>query len=261
MLKEFNITPTMYQNTYPYPHLFMDNILDDNFAHTIQKEILNIPTSDFDKYNNPFEQKYTLKNKDNLPPHLQSLYDYLTSNEFINKLSILVGTQLINDPTKNFWGIHKYDNTGHLDVHVDAGIHPQTKLKKHVTLGIYLNSNWKPEYGCELEVWTGDNSVENDAKIYECVNKIAPVFNRMIIFTCTDNSWHGIKMNHTYPEDAQRIFVTLSYLSDDADKYKNQRPKAFFVARPGDLIDDEKDKLRLLRADPEKYKDVYRCNE
>jgi hypothetical protein len=34
--------------------------------------------------------------------------------------------------------------------------------------------------------------------------------------------------------------------------------KAFFIARPSDPVDKEKDKLRLLRADPEKYKEIYR---
>jgi hypothetical protein len=34
--------------------------------------------------------------------------------------------------------------------------------------------------------------------------------------------------------------------------------KALFVARPGDPEDLEKDKMRLLRADPEKYKEIYR---
>jgi mannosyltransferase OCH1-like enzyme len=38
----------------------------------------------------------------------------------------------------------------------------------------------------------------------------------------------------------------------------NKRMKAFFIARPQDPYDAEKDRLRLLRADPEKYKEVYR---
>ena len=37
--------------------------------------------------------------------------------------------------------------------------------------------------------------------------------------------------------------------------------KAFFVKRPEDPQDSEKDKLRLLRADTEKYKEVYRVKE
>jgi len=38
----------------------------------------------------------------------------------------------------------------------------------------------------------------------------------------------------------------------------NKRVKAFFVSRPEDAKDEEKDRLRLLRADPEKYKEIYR---
>jgi hypothetical protein len=38
----------------------------------------------------------------------------------------------------------------------------------------------------------------------------------------------------------------------------NKRTKALFIARPGDENDPEKDRLRLLRADPVKYKEIYR---
>jgi len=45
----------------------------------------------------------------------------------------------------------------------------------------------------------------------------------------------------------------VSYLSENHN-YKNKRQKAFFIARPTNDPDPEKDKLRLLRA--EKYKSV-----
>ena len=207
---------------------------------------------------NPFEQKYTMRDKNNIPQNLKNLFNYLTSNKFVEKLSELTGHKLMNDPDKNFWGVHKYKLGDKLDIHVDAGTHPKTGLKKQVTLGIYLSTNWKENYGCELEVWKGDNSSDNSAKIQECVAKIAPMFNRLIIFTCNDYSWHGNPVPALCPDDARRIFVTLSYLSDDVDKFLNKRQKAFFVARPNDPVDEEKDKLRLMRADPEKYKEVYR---
>jgi hypothetical protein len=38
---------------------------------------------------------------------------------------------------------------------------------------------------------------------------------------------------------------------------ENNREKAFFVNRPNDVINNEKEMLRLLRADPEKCKEVY----
>jgi hypothetical protein len=266
MLKEFSITPQSYQTTQPYPHYYMDDCLDATVASELQKEILNIPDTEFDRYDNPFEQKYTLRDKYNYPKNLQLLLNYLTSEEFVQKLSVFVGHNLINDPNRNFWGVHKYERGDYLDIHVDAGIHPENKLKKQVTLGIYLSYNWKEECGCELEIWSGDSSADPNAKIYDCVKKIAPMFNRLILFSCDDNSWHGNPNPVLYSNvnicenDARRIFVTLSYLSDNKD-FKNNRPKAFFVPRPNDLFDKEKDKLRILRADPEKYVDVYRYNK
>jgi hypothetical protein len=50
--------------------------------------------------------------------------------------------------------------------------------------------------------------------------------------------------------------VTISYLSNETSS--SDRVKALFVKRPQDPEDEEKDRLRMLRADPEKYKTVYK---
>jgi hypothetical protein len=257
MIRPITIIPEVYQNTNPYPYAFQDTILDENFANDLQKEIMNIPAEAWDRYENPFESKFTLRDKYGFPENLRKLFDELQSPELVNKLSEIAGHKLLIDPTRNFWGVHKYNNGDKLDIHVDAGLHPTTKQKKQVTLGIYLSVNWKEEYGCELEIWRGDNSVSNDAKIYEKVASIAAIFNRMIMFTCNDYSWHGNPEPAKCPDDSKRIFITISYLSENYED-KNKRQKAFFVARLDDPIDTEKDKLRLLRADPEKFKDIYK---
>ena len=163
------------------------------------------------------------------------------------------------DDTRIFWGVHKYEYGDKLDIHVDVGFHPTLKMKKQVTLGIYLSYNWKEEYGCNLEIWSGENSYTNDSMIFEKVDSISPLFNRFILFTCNDYSWHGNPEPAKCPGDSKRIFLTLSYLSENYED-KNKRVKAFFVKRPQDEDDEEKDKLRLLRADPDKYKNVYNIN-
>jgi Rps23 Pro-64 3,4-dihydroxylase Tpa1-like proline 4-hydroxylase len=252
-----SINSNNYQNTLPYPHMYQDNFLDEEFAQKIQKEILEISDEAWDRYENPFESKFTLRDKLSFPKNLNRLFEELQSDEFVNQLSELVGYKLFLDPTRNFWGIHKYNNGDKLDIHVDAGLHPTTKQKKQVTLGIYLSANWKEEYGCQLEVWRGENAAVNDAKIYEKIISIAPLFNRIILFTCNDYAWHGNPEPAHCPEGSKRIFVTISYLSENYEDL-NKRQKAYFVARPNDPINLEKDKLRLLRADPEKYMDIYR---
>ena len=242
--------------TFPYPYGRLDNFLDSSFALELQNEILQIPKESWDRYNNPFEQKYTLRDKFNFTPLLQKLFTKLTDKPFVSELSKIVGYELLLDTTRNFWGVHKYDPGDKLDIHVDAGIHPTLELKKQVTLGIYLSYDWKEEYECKLEIWHGENCSNNHAKLIENVEKIAPLFNRAVVFTCNDYSWHGNPEPALCPENSKRIFLTLSYLSENFSD-KNKRTKAFFVARPGDENDEEKDKLRLLRADPEKYKFVY----
>jgi Rps23 Pro-64 3,4-dihydroxylase Tpa1-like proline 4-hydroxylase len=251
------INPEEYQNIKPYPYIIQDNFLDDNFAKDIQKEILDIPEEAWDRYENPFESKFTLRNKFNFPPNLNRLFDELQKESFTDKLSKVVGHTLFLDHTRNFWGAHKYNNGDKLDIHVDAGLHPTTKQKKQVTLGIYLSANWKEEYGCQLEVWKGDNAVSNDAKIYEKVASISPLFNRMILFTCNDYAWHGNPEPAGCPKNSKRIFITISYLSENYEDL-NKRQKAYFLARPNDPVDLEKDKLRLLRADPDRFKEIYR---
>jgi Rps23 Pro-64 3,4-dihydroxylase Tpa1-like proline 4-hydroxylase len=258
MLNDIKISPEEYQSIKPYPYYYMDNCMDNNFATELQNEILNIDKEAFDRYENPFETKFTFRDKFNYPPNLNKLINYLEDDNFIDKLSMICGYKLIKDNERNFNGIHIYNNGDKLDIHVDAGIYHKNGLKKQLTLGIYLSYDWKPEYGCELEVWKGDNAGEDNPKLEKCVFKIAPIFNRLILFTNNDYSWHGnpepVKNNNT---NAKRIFITISYLSDNLND-KNKRNKAYFIARPNDLPNEEKDRLRLLRADPLKYKDVYK---
>jgi Rps23 Pro-64 3,4-dihydroxylase Tpa1-like proline 4-hydroxylase len=241
----------------PFPYGKLDDFLHEDFAKKLQKEILSVPSDSWDRYDNPFEQKYTLRDKFNFPPLLKNLFQELTSDSFVSNLSELSGHSLMLDDTRNFWGVHTYGPGDKLDIHVDAGLHPTLGLKKQVTLGIYLSYDWKEEYGCNLEIWRGENSANNGAKLIEKADSISPLFNRLVLFVCNDYAWHGNPEPAKCPDTSKRIFITLSYLSENFED-QNKRMKAFFIARPSDPSDEEKDKLRLLRADPEKYKEIYR---
>jgi hypothetical protein len=251
------ISTEEYVNKKPFPYWYIDNFLIDEKAKAIQNEILMIDDSAWDRYSNPFEQKYTLRDKYNFPPLLKSLFDELTSDKFVDKLSSLVGYKLLLDTSRNFWGVHKYSNGDKLDIHMDAGYHPTLNLKKQVTIGIYLSHDWKEDYGCEFEVWNGTSSASENPILFDKVESISPLFNRFIIFTCTDTSWHGNPVHCKNTDDSTRIFLTLSYLSDNVND-NNKRRKAYFVETPENPFNEEKKKLRDLRADSNKCKDIYR---
>jgi len=241
----------------PFPYASQDNFLKNDFAIGLQQEILDLSADRWDRYNNPFEQKYTLRDKYAFPERLSAVFKEFTEPAFVRRLSEITGHSLVLDTTRNFWGVHTYGPGDKLDIHVDAGYHPTLGLKKQVTLGLYLSYEWKEEYGCALEIWKGSSCANSDAILIERADTIAPIFNRLILFTCNDYAWHGNPEPATCPEGSRRIFITLSYLCETTTD-QNKKVKAFFIKRPCDPQDDEKDRLRMIRADPEKYKEIYR---
>lgn len=258
MITDLNIKLEEYINIKPYPHYYQDNILDYDFAKQLQEEILNIPIEKFDRYDNPFETKLTLRDKFNYPELLSKLFNFLETKEFIQKLSNICGYKLIKDENRNFNGVHIYKNGEKLDIHLDAEVHPKTKDFKILTLGIYLSYNWSENYGCNLEIWNGDNWKEKDYKLYNCEKKIAPLFNRLILFTNTNNSWHGNpEAVNSYDNNSKRIFITISYLTLNENKNDNYREKALFIRRPEDEYDEKKEELIKIRANSQLYKDIY----
>jgi hypothetical protein len=100
---------------------------------------------------------------------------------------------------------------------------------------------------------------DENLEIYKKISSIAPLFNRMVMFTCNDYAWHGNPESATCPSESKRIFVTISYLSENFED-ENKRVKAFFIPRPSDPENLEKEKLRFLRTDPGKYKEIYRVD-
>ncbi len=258
MFSRINTKRDTYTSANPFPHLVQDNFLNDTFAKDLQTEILSLSMKEFDRYENPFESKYTLRDKFAFPPYLKQLFDELQSDTFLRELSTLVGAPLLLDTERLYWGVHLYDNGDKLDIHTDAGIHPLLNKKKHCTLGIYLSKDYEESQGCHLELWKGTSCLKNPI-LEEKVLSIAPIFNRMILFTCTDKAWHGNPEPLQANETTKRIFITISYLSEDTSLL-NTFKKAYFVKRPQDPENPEKDRLRLLRANPDTCKEVYRTS-
>ena len=242
--------------------IVIDDYLEIETAEKCQTEILQANNDVWDRYNNCFEQKYTYRDKNKFPPNINNLYSTLTSEIFVNELRKLTGLELINEEDKIFWGIHLFNDGDKLDMHVDAGRHLKSGFVKAVTLGIYLSYNWREENKGYLEFWEGDNSNIENPKIYNCKEKILPIFNRCVIFSNNNNSWHGAPEPCVCKNNEKRVFLTLSYLLvEKTDLFQNERYKAYFVNRPGDPKDEKKDKMRLLRCNPETCKNIYNISD
>ena len=239
-------------------YIYVDNFLEEKFAKNCQTEILQQPEDVWDRYNNYFEQKKTYRDKNKLPVFTNTLFSYLTSLEFVSKLSDLTNIPLQNDPDKLFWGIHTFEHGDKLDIHVDAGKQMHNNLIKAVTIGIYLSYNWEEKNGGYLEFWNGSDAHLEKPRIYYPVEKILPKYNRFILFESNSRSWHGSPNPCICLNDEKRIFLTISYLTEGPNPlFLNTLYKAFFVKRPEDPEDVDKDKMRILRANPETCRKVY----
>ena len=118
-----NINNIVFQKEFYNNNKFcvIDNILNLENAKCLQKEIIESSDEYWDRYDNPFEKKYTWRDKNNLPPTSKILFDYLHTPDFISFLSEFTNYKLLEDKSKNWWGIHKFNNGDKLDIHVDAG--------------------------------------------------------------------------------------------------------------------------------------------
>jgi hypothetical protein len=162
--------------------------------------------------------------------------DYLTSSSIL----ICSGT----------CGVFKYLKGDKLDVHVDAGIHPKVGMRKHVTAVLYLGYEMAP-----LEFWEGENCTQDNPKLTRLAASIAPEHGTLVVFENNDYGWHGVPI---CDNGDWRLVVTVSYLSDALHAFENKRERAFFVPRPWERWTAEQYEWRNKRADPERYKEVYR---
>jgi len=155
------------------------------------------PTDDWYTYDNVFEVKRAQDNLLKIPEiHKRILADFNT-HIFIDHIEKVFGIDgLIPDPSFRGGGLHQIMPGGKLDVHIDFNRHPKLKLHRRINAILYLNKHWQKEWGGHLELW--------DSEMKKCVKKVAPLFNRMVIFETTDFSYHGHPEPLNFPPGESR---------------------------------------------------------
>ena len=123
---------------------------------------------------------------------------------FLQKLSGI--PNLIADPYRAGGGMHETRSGGFLMVHADYNRQPETDLERRMNVIVYLNKDWQPEWGGDLEIWTPD--------MKECVKKVAPLAGRAIIFNTGSETWHGHPHPLACPPDRARKSVSSFYYTN-----------------------------------------------
>tara|TARA_B110001450_G_C17534601_1_gene446036 strand:- start:75 stop:857 length:783 start_codon:yes stop_codon:yes gene_type:complete len=226
----------------PFPHFIVDNFFAPEVAKSLEEEFPNFDSSIWHEYGNAIEIKKTCNNWNVFPELTYKVFTYLNSEAFTKKLSenLFSNMPLFSDFGLNGGGWHIHKQGGKLNTHLDYSVHPKLGLQRKLNIIVYLNSNWKSEWGGSLGLWGN----ESDAKPGELKKQIQPIFNRAVIFDTTCNSWHGLPEPLACPQDQFRKSLAVYYLTN-VSEVADFRGKALFA--PTDSQKDDKEILDLIK--------------
>ncbi|MGL5877055.1 MAG: 2OG-Fe(II) oxygenase, partial [Xenococcaceae cyanobacterium] len=203
----------------------------------IVTEFPNADNRDWIAWNTNHENKATSRGITGLSMFTQIFSLWLSSMEFIEEIKRITGIDdLVPDPLFFGAGLHEMHREGWLEVHADYTKHPVMPLTRRINLLIYLNRDWDPAWGGDLELWDAPKPTQKTG--YPCL------FNRTIIFPTTSKTLHGVPNRLSCPSDRSRKLLSIYYWSPASSSAKEGTPIKW--ASEQDLLTKTKRKLRQV---------------
>jgi Rps23 Pro-64 3,4-dihydroxylase Tpa1-like proline 4-hydroxylase len=214
-----------YRSAQPYPHIVIDDFLEPAAAAAAMAEFPPLAPDQWTNYLHVNERKFSNTDPATWGPSLRAILEELNSPRFVAFVGDLLGVDnLIADPSLEGGGLHQSTRGGFLNIHSDYTVHPHNRTwQRRVNLLLYLNDDWLPEYGGDLELWSAD--------MKRCVESVRPMANRVLIFTTDATSFHGHPEPMTCPEGMARRSLALYYFSVEKDPVVRSTE---YRPRPGD---------------------------
>jgi len=202
-----------YRSGRPFPHIVLDQFLRPACAAALAAAVPgpgnHIP---WDRYAaEGFEMKLACSREEELPETVCRALHELNSGPMLRFLEALTGIEhLIPDPQLLGGGVHLVGRGGHLGVHADFNWHPGLQAHRRINLLLYLNQDWDPSWGGDLELWSTDAARREKS--------ITPIFNRAVIFNTRSDTFHGHPAPLATPEGVWRRSIAMYY-------YTTSRPE------------------------------------
>lgn len=194
-----------YRSAQPFPHVCIDGLFSDEL---LEKVVAEFPDRDSDLWRvseRPGKSKGKLISRGGVEfgPYTTYLFGLLNSPRFLRFVEDVTGIPaLIVDPYGNNGGLHSIANGGFLELHADFSWNSILKIYRRLNLLLYLNKDWKDEYGGNLELW--DRKLRKSASY-------SPRFNRMVIQSVTVGTMHGFPKPIQCPEHMSRKSLAVWY--------------------------------------------------
>lgn len=185
----------------PFRHIVVDDFLDPAFCAGL---IEGFPAFDARNAVNELGEvgrKAVVTDIGRIGLAYRELDRLIRSREFLEWLGEVVSIDhLVYDPDYVGGGTHENLSGQDLDWHVDFNYHPARPLHRRLNLIVFLNAEWREEWGGSLELhqdpWRRD--------VNSSTKRILPLANRCVVFETTESSWHGFSRIRL-PEDRQDL--------------------------------------------------------
>ena len=216
-----------YKNNKPFPHIYLDNFLPLDAAEAALREFPEPKQLTWSEFDNHQEKKLAFDVVEKLPAPVRDVLYFLNSRPMLQFLEVLTGIQnLIPDPYYVGGGLHQIKPGGKLEIHADFNRHTKMNLDRRLNVLIYLNKDWKEEYGGHFELW--------NREMTRAEQKILPLFNRCALFSTTSFSYHGHPNPLTCPPGRTRKSIATYYYSNGRPEDEvSETHSTLFQHRPG----------------------------
>jgi Rps23 Pro-64 3,4-dihydroxylase Tpa1-like proline 4-hydroxylase len=221
-----------YNGAEPYPHIVMDQFLPTELAQQILAHFpARRPGKDAEEYASNYvgiqEHKRQVFPND-CDAFCRNLFGFFNSAAFLQFLEGLTGIEgLIADPYFHGGGFHETSRGGKLGIHADFRLNEQLHLARRLNVLIYLNPDWRDDYAGHLEIW--DRAMKTKCR------RVAPLFNRCVVFNTDADSYHGHPEPLSCPEGVTRRSIALYYYTASRAVYEEiPANTTMYRARPGD---------------------------
>lgn len=212
-----------YASAHPFPHAVIEDFFDPAVIEGVLGEASQVDkAASYAK----FVGARTETNKfAYLPqvvgPETARLVNFLNSGPVIAYLEKLTGIDgLLADPSYFGGGLHCIEQGGFLEVHADFNHLKRYNLERRINLLLYLNKDWRDEYNGKLELWDRTTMAA----------EIAPVFNRCVIFSTTQDSLHGHPVPLKTPDGIARRSIALYYYTNTWSGDEQSRNTRYFLS-------------------------------
>jgi hypothetical protein len=200
-----------YRDAKPFPYLVIDNMFSNVLLDQLMDEIPPVNDDHWVHHDHEHEEKYGLRSALDLGPSGFRLTTLLHSAAFLYFLSEVTGIwRLLPDPYLQGSGYSLMPEGSKFDVHIDRNTAYETGLLRRIALIIYLNKDWKHEYGGQLELWNLEGT--------RCESAIEPLFNRTAIFEVSERSYHGVPAPIAAPFGRSRNSFIVYYHTAASDQ-------------------------------------------